>query len=250
VQLEIDVALIPLQAQTWPDRVCIVVDVIRASSAIVTLLEDGVTRIIPVRSLDLARQLARPNGWVLAGESNGVAPPDFDYSNSPVELVQADLSGKVVVLATSNGTVVLDSLKDSPRVFVGCFLNAAACCRSAVSEARRLNLDIGIVCAGQFGEFVLDDAVCAGYLAEQCAELVRSQGDQPIVTDAAQAVERLYHSYPSILEAFLQSKSGRRVAEIGAGADNPFCSQVDTSHITPVLTLGSPTYLVPWHPLV
>lgn len=248
--MEIDVALIPLQAQTWLDKVCIVVDVIRASSAIVTLLESGVTRIIPTRSLDLARQLARPNDWVLAGESNGVAPPDFDYSNSPTELVQADLSGKVVVMATSNGTVVLDSLKDAPRVFVGSFLNAAACCHSAVSEARRLNLDIGIVCAGQFGEFVLDDAVCAGYLAEQCAVLVRSQGGQPIVTDSALATGQLYHSFPTILEAFLQSKSGQRVAEIGAGEDNHFCSQVDTSHITPVLTLSSPPYLIPWYPLV
>jgi phosphosulfolactate phosphohydrolase-like enzyme len=78
------------------DKVCMVVDVIRASSAIVTLLEGGVSRVIPTRSLDLARQLAGEHGWVLAGESNGIAPPDFDYSNSPVQLAKAGLAGKVV----------------------------------------------------------------------------------------------------------------------------------------------------------
>jgi 2-phosphosulfolactate phosphatase len=244
--LEIDVALIPYQATKWQNKVCVVVDVIRASSAIVTLLEVGVPRIIPIRSLAEARNLARAENWVLAGERDGVAPPDFDFSNSPTQLVQADLAGKVVVLATSNGTVVLDSLKDFPRVFVGSFLNARACCRAAVEEALRLEMGVGIVCAGKYGEFVLDDAVCSGYLVGEASQYLQSIGGKTVLSDAALAAQQLYQSYPSILDAFLLSDSGKTVIDIGDGEDNLFCSQIDTSQKTPVLVPGSLPYLETW----
>jgi 2-phosphosulfolactate phosphatase len=244
--LDIDVAFAPSLAANWQEKVCIVVDVIRASSAIVTLLEGGVERVIPVRTLDLARQLARPNGWVLAGEKEGIAPADFDFSNSPVELAGADLRGRVVVLATTNGTVLLDNLKDSRRVFVGSFLNAGAVCRAALGEAARLGLGVGIACAGHYGAFVLDDAVCAGYLAEQCQQLVQRGGGQAVLSDAALAASQLYHSFPSIVEAFLRSLSGKRVIEIGTGEDNSFCAQVDASQVVPVLVKGELPYLGRW----
>jgi 2-phosphosulfolactate phosphatase len=246
VPLNLDVALVPSQAKKWRNKVCIVVDVLRASSTIVTLLEGGVSQVVPTRSLAQARKLARDENWILAGERDGIAPPDFDFGNSPSQLARANLAGRAVVLASSNGTVVLNSLRNTPRVFVGCFINAMACCQSVVEEASRRQLGVGIVCAGRYSEFVLDDAVCAGYLVGETKEFILSKGIRPVLNDAALAAHQLYHSYPSIMEAFLQSNSGQRVVEIGDAEDNVFCSQIDTSQKVPVLVPGSPSYLIPW----
>jgi 2-phosphosulfolactate phosphatase len=246
VALKLDVALIPAQAGEWRERVCIVVDVLRASSTIVTLLERSVTQVIPARSLTQARRIARGRDYVLVGERDGIAPPDFDYGNSPSRLAHADLAGKTVVLATTNGSVVLNRLENAPRVFVGCFLNARACCRAAVEEAARGELGVGIVCAGRYDEFALDDAVCAGYLVRETRGLIKAFDIQPVLNDAALAVSQLYGSYASIEAAFLQSRSGKRVVDIGDAEDNHFCGEIDVSQKVPVLVPGSPCYVDAW----
>lgn len=81
--MKIDVALVPDEAQRWRERVCIVVDVLRASSSIVTLFDRGCRTVIPVGSVAEARRLARQHGYMLVGERNGLAPPGFDFGNSP-----------------------------------------------------------------------------------------------------------------------------------------------------------------------
>ena len=226
-------------------QVTIVVDVLRATSTIVTLLEGGVVRVYPIRSLQAARRLARQAHAILAGERNGIAVPGFDYGNSPFRMAGADLHGRSVVLATSNGTVVLNRVKSAPLVLVGCCLNATACSQAAVEEARRRGLDINIVCAGRLGQFALDDAVCAGYLVGTLSQTIQAHGLQPILSDSAQAAQQLLGSYPDIESAFRHSSSGKRVIEIGDEADIAFCSRIDVSQKAPAL-MASPDSAAIW----
>jgi len=244
--LRLDVAVTPARAKTWPDRVWIVVDVLRASSTLVTLLESGAGRVYPVKTVAQARRLARQEKGILAGERNGIPPSGFDFGNSPTSLSRADLSGRSVVLSTSNGTMVLDLLKESPKVMVGCFLNARACCQAAVEEALRLQVGVGIACAGVRGDFALDDTVCVGYLAVEIERELLARGISPVLNDAARAAGQLYRSYPDIMSAFLQSASGRRVIEIGDEPDNEFCSRIDVSKKVPVLVPGPVLQLAAW----
>jgi 2-phosphosulfolactate phosphatase len=238
--LLIDVALVPAEAYRWRNRVCIVVDELRASSSIVTALDCGCRNVIPVAGLHNARRLARKHEYLLAGERNGLKPPDFDFNNSPSELAQADLGGKTLVLSTSNGTKVLLGLSHAPAVLVGCLLNATACCQQGLALAEQYGAGLGIVCAGTNGQFVLDDAVAVGFLVDRVAGLLDAYGGECTLNDAALTAHRLSRGYADFDTAFRQSASGRRVIEIGAEEDLAFCARVDTSRVVPRLVLSTP----------
>lgn len=231
----IDVALVPDEAKRWKNKVCIVVDVLRASSTIVTLFDRGCRMVIPSGNVDKSRRLARKFGYVLIGERNGISPPGFDFGNSPSRLSRAELEGKTAVLTTSNGTAVLLRLAFTPTVLIGCLLNAVACCQKALTLAKQQHADLGIVCAGHDNSFVLDDGVCAGFLVQTIIDLQRSWGNEFILGDGARAAIQLWRSYPSLGIAFQESASGRRVKEIGDEEDINFCARPNISRVVPFL---------------
>lgn len=238
--MDIDVALVPAEARTWSPTVCIVIDELRASSTITTLLDLGCSRLYVTAGLRDARRLAREHDGLLAGERHGSRPPGFDFDNSPAALSRADVRGRVVVLTTSNGTKVLGWLAAAPATLVGCLLNARACAEAAVSLAETMGLRVGVVCAGELGRFALDDAIAAGVLVERLSEALRSRGDSYRMTDAAVAAVKLRRSYSDLLTPLRESVSGRLVTKLGAGDDIPFCARVDVSTTVPVLRPGVP----------
>src|SRR5438093_13553874 len=103
--MRIDAVLLAGQGFDYTRSVCIVVDVLRASSSIVTLLERGARPVIAAGSIEEARSLyQRLPGFILCGERGGFPPAGFDYGNSPAEFFRLDLDGRSAILATSNGT--------------------------------------------------------------------------------------------------------------------------------------------------
>lgn len=237
-QVEIDVALVPQVARAWSDTVCIVIDELRASSTITTILDGGCSRLYVTAGLDAARRLARRHDGILAGERDGLAPRGFDYDNSPAALARADLRNRVVVLSTSNGTKVLGWVKHSPATLVGCLLNARACAQAAVELATSLNARIGIVCAGTLGEFALDDAVAAGVMVERIVEVVDREGGARDLTEAAVAAVQLRSSYNDLVTPLQSSVAGRLLARLGTHEDVPFCARVDVSITVPIVRPG------------
>lgn len=223
----------------WEDMIWIVIDVLRASSTIVTLLENGSGQVYTLASADKSRILSREKGLILCGERDGLTIPGFDMGNSPVEVLNSDVRGKGVVLTTSNGTRVIKKVARARKVLIGCFLNARACCDQALNVAKECGCDIGIVCAGEKNEFVLDDAFCAGFLVEEIIKLANRENVSLELMDCARAAQRLYEGYPDILTAFKNSKSGRRVLEIGREDDFNFCSKVNVFSSVPVLCRNS-----------
>jgi 2-phosphosulfolactate phosphatase len=233
--MEIDVALVPQVAQTWSNTVCIVIDELRASSTITTILDGGCSRLFVTAGLDAARRLARQHHGLLAGERGGSAPRGFDFDNSPAELARADFRGRVVILSTENGTRVLSRVKDAPATLVGCLLNSRACAEAAVELAGSMTARIGIVCAGTLGVFALDDAVAAGVIVERVVEAIASRGWDCDLTEAAVASVQLRSSYPDLITPLQSSVAGRLLARLGAHADVPFCAQLDSSTTVPIL---------------
>ncbi len=112
------------------------IDVLRASSHIVTLFDQGVRAVVPAATLTRARELKQEHpGWILAGERHGLPPEGFEMGNSPVEAVRRDLEGRTVILTTSAGSRgMVAAAEAGARVLVGCFLNA----RSVAEYLRRL----------------------------------------------------------------------------------------------------------------
>jgi 2-phosphosulfolactate phosphatase len=149
--LSVDVALAPefVRDELVPPThtVFVVVDVIRATTTLCVLFERGCARAYIADSISTAREqwhalkseLESPTIWpLLCGEAGGVAPPGFDFGNSPAEYAAADLAGREVVFATTNGTRALHECHDGAQTLIGSFRNATAVARAAVHGAMRL----------------------------------------------------------------------------------------------------------------
>jgi 2-phosphosulfolactate phosphatase len=238
MSLRLDVALVPAEAGQWRDAVSVVVDALRASTTIVTILDRGARAVVPLEDADEARRVAAELGAVLAGEIDGLKPPGYDFDNSPVELAAADLAGRVVVLRTSNGTSVIRRLASSGRVLVGCLPNGTAVAEAALGLAGDGGR-VGITCAGRDGAFVLDDALVAGVLVDIIERLATSRGVPVILGDGADAARRLAGDQSGLEAGVRASASGRRVLELGLEADLARCLERDVSQLVPMLVNGA-----------
>jgi len=226
--MKIDVAFLPVTVSS-EDSVYIVIDVLRATSALVKMFEKGTESIIPVETVEEAFQLAAQLNppFLLAGERGGLPIPGFDLDTCLIELEKADLKGKKIVLTTTNGTKALKSLENAPFVITGSFLNARSCAEASFLEAKEMQKGIFIVCAGQNGNFALCDSVCAGFIIKEILNL----GSVEELSDAAWAALALSDFYNDPYLAFKKSWSGRHLSSLGHEDDLRYCAQKNTSSI-------------------
>ncbi len=236
----IDVALLSGQRFDPARSVCVVVDVLRASSSIVTLLERGCETVAAAADIEEARLLHRrlPD-HLLCGEKDGLPPPGFDYGNSPVEFSRLDLTGRSAILATSNGTRVLASLAaESPVVLVGCLLNRTAVARTALRIARERSLDVAVVCSAAYGGsvFVLEDALGAGAIVDAALRAEPALN----AADAARFTADAFNVALRDIDAAVRSAyHAQELVDAGLGDDVAYCAQVDGAHVVPLLTSES-----------
>lgn len=219
--------------------VCVVVDVLRASTSLATMFARGLEEAVIAGSVEEARRLAAEGNYLLCGEVGGLPPAGFDYGNSPTEFSALDLRGRRAVFVTSNGTKALGSCADAPCVLVGSLVNASAVCHVAQVEAKQRGVGVAFVCAGNsFGtRFSLDDMVACGVLVKTLAKL---QGKGVHWNDGALAAQRLSAAYgDQALLAFRESAHGQELRRIGLARDLTFCAQVDRSDVVPMLAQAS-----------
>jgi len=233
--LEIDVRLVPRLAPLRDPAVRVVVDEIRASTTLTTLIELGCPIVHVGGSLAASRRLARATGSLLVGERRGRRPAGFDFSNSPVALRRAGVGGRSVVLSTTNGTAVLRRLADGGPILVGCLRNARACAAAAVGLATAAAAPVRIVCAGREGGFVLEDAIAAGLLVARAIEAAADAAVSTVLTDAAHAALDLLAAQPDLARALEDTDGGRTLRAIGEEEDVPYCAEVDRTTAVPLL---------------
>jgi len=212
-------------------QACVIIDVLRASTSLITLVERGADAVYIAPSVEHARAAAPAlHRAVLAGEEEGLAPPGFEYGNSPVELSAADVRGRPVVFVTTNGTTAIRAVAHLGPVLIGAMRNGEAAAARAWDTAQRSESDVTIVCAGREGGFGLDDAHCAGYLASRLLE----HGGLDL-TDGAAAAIALFRAEPDTLAVFTRAAAGQNVIRLGLGADVAYCAQRDCSTAVPML---------------
>ncbi|GAB3850570.1 2-phosphosulfolactate phosphatase family protein [Hymenobacter terrigena] len=203
-------------------KVAVIVDILRASSTIVTALGEGVTHVFPVASLDECSAYGQQHDCLTAAERDGIAAPGFDLGNSPFGFLDAarPVRGRALTISTTNGTAALRRSLAADAVVVGSFLNLAA----VADFARRQQRDVLVVCAGWKGQFCLEDTVFGGALAERLSADfdVRS-------SDAALAALNLWEQGKGDLSAYLlQSAHVRRLNSLEASKDFEFCLRIDS----------------------
>lgn len=134
-------ALFPLFKEE--NAIVVVVDVLRATSAICTAIHHGVDKMIPVAGLDEARKY-KAEGYLVAAERNAIKQEGFDFGNSPFHYIDEDLSGKTIVISTTNGTQAIEAAKDSSTILIGSFLNISAIANWILQQER----NVIVLCAG------------------------------------------------------------------------------------------------------
>jgi 2-phosphosulfolactate phosphatase len=232
--MQIRVALLPQLAGEVSEAVCVVVDVLRATTVIATLFERGCTRVYVAASHDTARDFARPRGYTLCGETDGFKVEDFDFGNSPVEFAAQQFTGRPVVLSTTNGTKATAAVAGARRVFLGAAVNCKAVAQAAWNAAQETGSDIVIVCSGTNDQFTLEDATVAGLYVET---IVGQAGAWtiPDQADSAIAARRLWQSEPNLLRGWMEGYHARALADKGFGEDVGYSAAIDTLTHVPTL---------------
>ncbi len=217
----IQVALCPseirrISATDLSEVTAVVFDVLRATSSIVTGLAAGVEEIIPVRTVEEARQQkSKDPELLLAGERGGLPPEGFDLGNSPEEF-QA-LKGRRVVMTTTNGTAAIESVQTASKVLIGALLNIDALANYLFTHPPK---NLWLICAGTGEEFSLEDAYAAGAL------VTRLSDDQGL-SDSAIITRSLYEQVGDDLHEWLrETQNGRQLRKIGKDADITWCARL------------------------
>ncbi|HBG17255.1 MAG TPA: 2-phosphosulfolactate phosphatase [Firmicutes bacterium] len=207
------------------EKTVVVIDVLRASSTIITALANGCVDLLPVAEPGDAAFINRQIGacCLTGGERNGLKIPGFDLGNSPLEYSAEVVAEKRIILCTSNGTKALKEAQNAAEILIGAFLNAGR-----TSLYLKDKQEVVLFCAGRNGELGLDDLLCAGLIVEN----LLAQEVEVELTDAAQlgliSYRHLVGGKTSELAAILyQAEHTRYLASIGFAADITYCAQVD-----------------------
>jgi 2-phosphosulfolactate phosphatase len=223
-----------VSTESSPNDIYIVIDVIRATTSMAVMFDQGAARVFVAGTIEEAREAAQKiPGVLLCGERNVQPVPGFDYGNSPVQFSQVDLTGRELIMTTTNGTRAFYACPlDSTRL-AGSFYNAEAVALKALTMAKDQGGNISLVCSGELDYFALDDAVCAGYLA---LELQRLQGQViPLDLDeSALAAIALYEAFepPKVID---YCNSAQAVILGGLPDDPPFCMRTSVSQSVPMV---------------
>jgi 2-phosphosulfolactate phosphatase len=210
--------------------VAVVVDVLRATTAMVHALAAGCEAIIPCAEIEEARAVAAslaPGTAILGGERGGLPIEGFDLGNSPGDYTPEVCRGKTLVMTTTNGTRAILACREAERVLIGSFVNSISTARALKGDPRPKH----IVCAGTEGHISLEDATLAGAL---CFDLGASHdlGSD----DSAHLVERYWvdveyrcfeKQETTLADYLARGRGGQNVIRIGLEGDIADAAEVD-----------------------
>ena len=243
MSVKVDVVLTPaefpaLAARDLSQTTCVVFDVLRATSSMLTALNNGAAEIVPVVEISEALAVKKERPEVrLAGERNGLkiskeltGSIDFDFGNSPRDFVREKVNGKAIAWTTTNGTRALRACARAEMVLLGGMVNLSAV-TDILRQLRPRHLVI--VCAGTFEEAAFEDLFAAGALIESLRDSIQAGA----VSDAAQLVWRSYlqtgNDFVAVIEASLNAR--RLLANIDLAPDVPLCLERNSIQLNAAL---------------
>jgi len=224
----IDVCLSPDLMHLYPvhDRTVVVVDILRATSCMVTAFAHEVESITPFANLDMCREMKRQS-YITSGERDGKMVDGFDKGNSPFEYMGDQVRGKRIAFTTTNGTQAIEKSKGAKEVIIGSFLNLSAVAKHLLFSDN----NVLIVCAGWKGKVNLEDTLFAGAVVEKLKDYVEPDCDAPL------AAQHLYNLAKSDMVKFMSNSSHvKRLHRLNVIKDIEFCLTTDQYKVLPKLT--------------
>ncbi len=210
-------------------KTSVVIDVLRATTTIVTALRNGAKEVIPVATIEFAVKVSGGmfgGQTLLGGERNTKKIEGFALGNSPFEYTPEVVSGKSIILYTTNGTKAIAKAKFSENLFACSFLNVT----SVATHLVELDKDVEIICAGRMNNFSMEDSVCAGKLISEMQKL----NENITLLDPAIACLALNKSFGKSLPKMLKgTEHGKLLIENGFEDDLKFCSKLNNTSAIP-----------------
>jgi len=208
----------------------VILDILRASSAICTAFANGARSIIPVSTVEEARDY-KTKGYLVAAERDGFVLDFADFGNSPFNFTRERVKGREIVYSTTNGTGIIKMAEKAAGIAVGSFLNISAICNWIVSTDR----DVVLFCAGWKNRFNLEDTVCAGAIAQRLID----SGLYSTICDSTQASLDLWKLASTDLNGYIEKAAQRsRLRDKGLDDCLSFCLTKDFTGIVPVICNG------------
>ena len=226
-------ALYPFAKHTEP-FVCVVVDILRATTTMCTIIEFG-GRIIPVSSLDKAKEY-KDRGFLVAGERIERKLDFADYGNSALNFRNDSVKGKTIVHTTTNGTRAIELAKSNlaGKVVIGAFSNINALKDYLVKQ----QMNVEILCSGWKDTFCLEDTLFAGALAELLLKEKDKNGNELFVCkdDSTFAAMDLAKSAGNNIQQYLEKASHiHRLRKAGFDDVFDYTFTLNTCKSVPVL---------------
>jgi 2-phosphosulfolactate phosphatase len=212
------------------EAIIVIIDVLRASSAICTAFANGAETLIPVAEIEEAREYKK-RGYLVAAERDGFVLEFADFGNSPFNFTREKVSGKTIVYSTTNGTRIIDMASDSYRTVIGAFLNITSLSGWLAGQGR----DVVLFCAGWKDKFNLEDAICAGAFAER---LMNSSSFSTICDSAHASLDLWAHARRNPVEYIEKAAQRSRLRDKGLDDCIEFCMSTDFTDIIPVIING------------
>ncbi|MCF8451896.1 MAG: 2-phosphosulfolactate phosphatase [Pedobacter sp.] len=223
----LEVCLTPalLHLHDFTQSIVVVIDIFRATSSICYGIENGAESIIPVATIE-ACESYRHSEYLLAAERNGEVVDGFDFGNSPFSYTEDKVSGKTIVLTTTNGTHAINMSRGAHKIVIGSFLNLAALCDWLKAQPN----DVLLLCSGWKDKVNLEDTLFAGGVVHYLRE------ENYALDDAGIASEDLYIMAKDDLNTYLKKTShSERLKKLGIEEDIKFCLNLNITKGIPVL---------------
>lgn len=230
-----------LPSLTTPDELAggtvVVIDVLRATSTIVTALANGAAAVVPCLEVDEAHQIAAKyprNSVLLGGERGGLLIEGFDLANSPQEYTPSRIGGRTIVFTTTNGTRAIERCRFARRVLFGAFVNLSAVCNVLSVDPGPLHL----LCAGTQQRITREDALFAGAVAARL-----NAAGSFFLNDEAALLAAAWHDVNSrsggdltqaaLADDLRASRGGRNAISTGNDTDIVAAASIDAAPVVP-----------------
>ena len=215
------------------ERIVVIIDILRATSTIATALHNGAAEVIPVRSVQECISLAGQIGAISAGERDGKIAEGLSHGNSPFTFPKEFVSGKKIVLTTTNGTRLLhDAISaNAGQIITGAFSNFSSVCNFLVQSKK----DVVLACAAWKDKVNLEDTLFAGAVVHEIKDTFQ------INCDSSMMAETLYIAGKDDLFEFMKDRNAshyHRLMGFGHEKDLRYCLQKDTADILSVYKDG------------
>lgn len=212
-------------------KIVVVVDVLRATSVICTMMMNGVREIIPVRTIEEAQEY-KAKGYLVVAERNGEKLDFADFGNSPFLFTKDVVDGKTVVYSTTNGTNAINVGRDAEQTIIASFLNISAVTEYLKSQAK----DVLILCSGWKGKFCIEDALLAGAIS---GNLLKS-GSFYTKCDSVNTSIDMWAIASDTMDTYIEKIAQKhRLKKLGLDDVIDYCFTSDITSVIPVLKVSS-----------